>query len=187
MVSEGDRVNTNQAMISYYGLNSLELRAQIPSAQVAMVNKAIRNQKLLSAKVNANGDQYDFSLVRLAGNASLSGVDAFFEVPVDVDWLRPGELLDIQLIGEPEDNSFAIPFSAIYGSDRIYKVEQGELIALEMKLLGETLVDGNTMALVSAALSDGDVITVTHLPNAISGLKVSVLDSGLDTGMDSGK
>ena len=175
-VSAGDRVAVNQAMLSYYAFDSLELRARIPAAQIPTVHQALQSGNKLVARYQHQHQQLDLPLSRLAGNATLSGVDAFFDLPESMNWIRPGELLEVKLIGQPIPDSIALPYSALYGSDRIYKVEQGQLVAVKVKLLGETEVDGELMVLVSADLQAGSVVSTTHLPNAISGLKVSVVD-----------
>lgn len=176
-VSSGERVAVNQAMVSHYAFDSLELRAQIPAAQMPMVRNALQAQQKLEALYHSDGQRISLQLMRLAGNASLSGVDGFFDIPEKMHWLRPGELLELKLIGQPVAYSFALPFSSLYGSDRIYRVVNGELQSVQVKLLGETLVDGQLMALVQADISQDSVIATTHLPNAITGLKVFAVEN----------
>jgi HlyD family secretion protein len=172
-VSAGDRVGVNTPMISYYETDSLELRAQIPVAHMALVYRALQQQDQLIARYRFNQKNYELKLSRLAGQASPSGVDAFFEIPDSLKVLRPGDLLEVQLSGQAIENSFSLPYSAIYGSDRIYRVENGELQAVTVTLLGDTLVNGKLWALVKGDVAPGTVIVTTHLPNAISGLKVT--------------
>jgi len=171
-VAAGDRVSVNTPMITYYDTGSLELRAQIPVAHMSMVYRALQQQQQLIARYRLNSENYDLKLSRLAGQASPSGVDAFFEIPDSLTVLRPGDLLEVQLFGQVIENSFALPYSAIYGSDRIYAVENGELNAITISLQGDTMVNGERMALVTGEVSSGTVIATTHLSNAISGLKV---------------
>ena len=176
-VSQGDRVNINAPMVSYYSIDSLELRAQIPVAQTAMVYQAMHNGEALIAEFDFNGISYQLPLLRLDGQAQTSGVDAFFGIPTDLSVLRPGDLLKVKLLGRKIKKAFAVPYSAIYGSDRIYLVEEGELQSKNIELVGDTLVDGKPWAMIKGDLTDGAVIATTHLPNAITGLKVSDLDA----------
>lgn len=176
-VAVGDRVGVNTPMISYYDTASLELRAQIPVAHMPMVYRALQQKQQLIARYRFNQQHYDLKLSRLYGQASPSGVDAFFEIPDSLRVLRPGDLLEVKLFGQVIESSFALPYSAIYGSDRIYSVENGELRANEITLLGDTLVDGKLMALVKGDIPSGTVIATTHLSNAISGLKVSEINT----------
>ena len=172
-VAVGDRVGVNTPMISYYDTASLELRAQIPVAHMPMVYRALQQKQQLIARYRFNQQNFDLKLSRLYGQASPSGVDAFFEIPDTLKVLRPGDLLEVQLFGQVIEDSFWLPYSAIYGSDRIYSVENGELKAITVSLLGDTQVNGNLMALVKGQIPSGTVIATTHLSNAISGLKVS--------------
>ena len=176
-VSQGDRVSVNAAMLSYYATDSLQLRAEIPVSQMPMVYRALRANEQLYARLNVNGTSNTLPLVRLDGQASASGVDAFFDMTAALSFFRPGDLLKIQLLGQPIANSFAVPYSAVYGSNRIYSVENGELKSIQVELVGDTLIDGNPWALVKGDVPDGSVIATTHLPNAISGLKVSPMDA----------
>jgi len=176
-VSEGDRVSVNAAMLSYYATDSLQLRAEIPVSQMPMVYRALRTRQQLYARLIVNGSSHTLPLVRLDGQAKASGADAFFDLNESLRYLRPGDLLKIQLLGQPVANSFAVPYSAVYGSNRIYSVENAELKAIEVQLIGDTLVDGKPWALIKGEVADGSVIATTHLPNAISGLKVSPMDT----------
>ena len=76
----------------------------------------------------------------------------------------------------------AVPLEAIYGVDRIYKLDENRMKSVEVTKVGERRTGANeTVALVrSPALRDGDQIIVTQLPNAIDGLKVKAVpqDSG---------
>ena len=71
-----------------------------------------------------------------------------------------------------------LPFQALYGNDRIYRVNDEErLDTLVVEQVGTLYHEGTEMMLVrSAELRDGDRIVSTHLPNAVQGLKVSVVE-----------
>ncbi len=88
--------------------------------------------------------------------------------------MRPGELLALELILPTEANVIAVPYQAIYGNSRIYQVIEDRLQAVDVQTIGQTRVDGGpTQALIrSATIKSDDLIAITHLPNAISGLKV---------------
>jgi HlyD family secretion protein len=177
-VSQGDRVNVNAPMVSFYAIESLELRAQIPVAQTGMIYQAMHAGETLMAQFTFNDKTYEMPLLRLDGQAQTSGVDAFFDIPADLSLLRPGDLLKVKLLGRKIKNAFAVPYSAIYGSDRVYLVEEGELQSTRVELVGDTLVDGSPWAMLKGNVADGAIIATTHLPNAITGLKVSVLEDG---------
>ncbi|RUM92652.1 MAG: secretion protein HlyD [Thiomicrospira sp.] len=175
-VAQGNRVNTGAKLLSYYALDSLELRAQIPTQQLKTVYEGLQSGDTLYARLERHNQQFKLPLKRLAGEAKTSGVDAFFALPDALKVLRPGELLQVDFYGERLTDVFAVPYSALYGADRIYVVEQGLLHMKHVKNLGETRIDGQPMVLLRGDVSDGAQVMTTHLPNAISGLKVSVME-----------
>jgi hypothetical protein len=83
-------------------------------------------------------------------------------------------LLALELELPLEDNVFAIPYQAIYGNSRIYKVDAERLVAVEVETIGQSRADDQSAQVLirSQQINDGDLIAATHLPNAVSGLKV---------------
>lgn len=172
-VSEGSRVNAGAIMLSFYSLDSLELRAKLPVAQLPVLEKALRENVSLNAIYQANNQSTELPLLRLAGEATTSGLDAFFKLPSSVLELRPGELMEVNLQGVVKGKVLAVPYSAIYGSDRLYLIEDGRLQSHTVQIVGEVMRDNKLWALVQPDFAEGSKISITHLPNATSGLKVS--------------
>lgn len=171
-VSEGSRVSAGNVMIEFYGLDTLELRAKLPVADSIRVQKALKHrQHMLAYYQTAHGEE-ELVLSRLAGQASTSGVDAFFAIPKHLSSLRTGELMEVNLKGLTQDQVLAVPYSAIYGNNRLYIVEDERLKAKEVELIGEVIRSGALWALVKADFAEGTKVNVTHLPNAATGLKV---------------
>lgn len=175
-VAQGNRVNAGAQLLSYYALDSLELRAKIPAQQLKTVYEGLQSGDRLYAKLDMNNQRFELPLKRLAGEAETSGVDAFFALPDELKILRPGDLLQIDFYGERLTNVFAVPYSALYGADRIYVVEQGVLRVKRVENLGETRINGDSMVLLRGDIAEGTEVMTTHLPNAISGLNVSVME-----------
>ncbi|MBF6058178.1 efflux RND transporter periplasmic adaptor subunit [Thiomicrorhabdus heinhorstiae] len=173
-VSEGSRVNAGSALLSYYALSSLELRAQLPASEVDSVEQALRKGESYVAYVQTgSGSKAALPLLRLSGEASTSGVDAFFDLSAAGKDLRPGDLMEINLRGAARSNLLALPYSAIYGKDRIYLIEKDRLAARTVTLVGEVQRDGRLWALIEPNFPEGSRVCITHLPNAVTGLKVS--------------
>lgn len=174
-VSTGDRVSAGSVLLEYYGLESLEVRAKLPITQFQEVSERLQQGQAVQAVYrNAQGEpEHRLQASRLAGVASTSGVDLFFDVPADLRYLRPGELLQVELQGRKYDRALAVPYSALYGNDRLYLIVEGRLQAYPVRLLGDKMVDGALWALVKADFPEGSKISITHLPNAIDGLKVA--------------
>ena len=111
---------------------------------------------------------------RLAGQAEATGIDAFFAVDTKSGRLRPGELLPLNLALPPQSGVYAVPFQSIYGNSRLYRIVDERLDAVDVRAVGQARSsDGEVWVLVrSDRLQPGDQIAVTHLPNAVTGLKV---------------
>ena len=71
-----------------------------------------------------------------------------------------------------------LPYEAIYGTDRIYRLEGERMRTLQVERVGEQRgLDGSARVLVrSPELKAGDEIVITQLPNAMDGLRVRVAE-----------
>ena len=171
-VVAGTRVNAGSAALQFYALDSLELRAKLPVDKISALQEALAlNQNLNAFHQGRSGDQ-PLKLLRLAGVAKTSGIDAFFELPAELSHKRPGELMEVRLMGLVQEGLIAVPYSAIYGNNRVYVVVDGRLQAKIVKLVGEVVKNNQLWALIEADFDSNTKISVTHLPNAVTGLKV---------------
>ncbi len=173
-VSEGDKVQSGTNLLSFYALDGLELRAKIPFENIAMVNESLISGQTMFAEWVVNGEVYNLPLVRLSGEADASGMDAFFSLPQGLKITRPGNLLQVSLVGKLHENVFSVPASALFGLENIYIVDNGKLHLKKVKNLGKTLVNGRLEVLLKGNLKSGNKVLITPLPNAMSGLKVLV-------------
>ncbi|NPA71979.1 MAG: HlyD family efflux transporter periplasmic adaptor subunit [Gammaproteobacteria bacterium] len=179
-VSEGSRVNMGAPLISFYGLDSLELRAKLPVTALAKVQQAMRSgvplvatfSESLGSNKAGQSEKVALTLSRLAGEATTSGLDAFFTLPVTLLGKRPGDLMEISLQGQGVESVVAIPYSALYGQNRVYLVEAERLVAHQVQVVGDVSRNGQLWALIKPDFEPGAHISITHLPNAVTGLKV---------------
>lgn len=173
-VSAGDRVMLGQVLISLFPVNNLEIRAHLPLNYIRAVQYAIQEDLTLYASVANRKYLGEFPVVRVAGEAEATGIDVYFAIDSILGQLRPGDLLPLQLKLPVEQQVFAVPYQAIYGNSRIYKVVEDRLQVVEVDSIGQAEDEGgDTLVLIrSDAINPGDKIAVTHLPNAVSGLKV---------------
>jgi len=73
------------------------------------------------------------------------------------------------------DNVFSVPVSSIYGTNRIYRIEDERLVAVKVEKLGGQFNEGKQFILVrNETLQAGNEIITTQLPHAVNGLKVEV-------------
>ncbi len=117
-------------------------------------------------------------LVRLAGETreGEAGISALFRVTEGAGDLPLNRFVNLQLRLPEEPDSIAVPFEALYGRDRVYRVVDARLQGLQVERLGEiTDAEGQTRALIRhPELESGDVLAATRLPNAVDGLQVEV-------------
>ena len=93
--------------------------------------------------------------------------------------LRVGELVSLQVARAPVPDAVAVPYAALYGGRQLYRIEAGRLKALDVEVLGDAGggfgQSAPRLLVKSPLLKQGDVLLATHLPNAVSGLKVEVV------------
>jgi HlyD family secretion protein len=175
-VAAGDRVLLGQMLISLFPVNNLEIRAHLPIKYVKSVQLALAEGQKLDASVSNRKYLGRFPLIRLAGEAEATGIDVYFAIDAIAEQMRPGELLPLSLMLPAESGVFAVPYQAVYGNSRVYRVVENRLQALDVASIGQSSVeDGRALVLIrSSDIEPGDQIAITHLPNAVSGLKVQV-------------
>jgi RND family efflux transporter MFP subunit len=180
-VAPGDRVQVNETLVELYALEELEIRAQIPFRYLPAVRAALADGMPLTAVAQLEGRSLQVELVRLSGatNQAAGGVDGLFRIDEGGENLVPGRLFPLLLSLPPQNNTVILPLQALYGLDRIYRLDEGRMTALDVERIGEYRgPDGNVQVLVrSTALQPGDQIVTTQLPNAVNGLKVEVMES----------
>jgi HlyD family secretion protein len=174
-VAVGDQVNTGQSLISLYPAAGLEVRAKLPATQQDEFLAAMAKGGQSHASARVGGETLAFRLVRSAGAADARGLDGFFALSAPSATLRVGELVTLEVARAPVDGVVAVPYTALYGGSQIYRIEAGRLKALEVDVLGETGGQPNRLLVKSPELKNGDLLMATHLPNAVSGLKVEAV------------
>jgi len=201
-VAPGERVQIGQTLISLYDRKNMEVRAQLPNRYVSLVKASLAQDELIQAKTKSYGDTNLLVLQRLSGQANqgTGGIDALF-TPVHEAELLSAEpkqssalqssekqasktqsstlilnsTLKVQVTLPAFKNVITLPLAAIYGSNRIYRIEDERLQSIDVTILGKQLSSTGApdrVIIRSKALKDGDIIATTQLPNAISGLKV---------------
>jgi len=184
-VAPGERVQIGQALISLYDRSNIEVRAQLPNRHVSLIRKALAVNTRIYAQAESYGQKSALILRRLSGkaNSNTGGIDALFTPPDETETnehtLVLNNSLEIKVKLPPIDDVITLPLSAIYGSNRVYRIEDGRLQSIDITILGKQLSKEAEQAHViinSKVLNKGDIIVITQLPNAISGLKVKARD-----------
>lgn len=175
-VSVGDRVSLGQTLVSLYSIDSLEIRAHLPASYSDAVQRSLALGEVLEARALNRAELGSFPLLRLAGEAQATGIDIYFQTNKSPAQMRPGELISLSLKLPRKTGVIAVPYQAIYGNSTLYLVSEGRLQAVEVASLGQIENEqGQVLLLIqSDRIENGNQIVTTHLPNAVSGLKVRI-------------
>lgn len=168
-VASGALVTANAALLDFYPRDGFELRALIPAARVDTLAESMASGTPPKAR-SREGNRV-LHLERLAGEASGEGVTGLFEFDQPDTALRIGQVLTVELELPAVDDAIAIPRSALYGNDHLYRIRDGRLQRIRIERLGAAATDGK-LIVRAEALAAGDRIATTQLPNAVDGLKV---------------
>lgn len=179
-VALGDRVRAGDTLVQVYDLNNLEVRAQIPGRYINQVRRMMRQGQSLKAVAQLDGQTIHLALTRLSGEVrqDSGGLDGLFGLINNAEPLPLGTFVELQLQLAEQENVIEIPFSALYGLDHVYLVEDGFLQSVAIERIGEvTHPSGENSVLIrSDEIAAGDKIAITQLPNAITGLKVEIAE-----------
>lgn len=180
-IAAGDRVQAGNELLEIYDTDALEVRAQIPSGYVGQIRRALAQNEQLRANGKVDGNTLTFLLDRLAGRVERGsgGVDALLRLEEPGHALPLGNFVELQLQLLPVENAVALPFEAIYGLNRVYKLVAGRMLAVAVERIGEYQdKEGRTRVLVkSPQLQQNDWVITTQLPNAMEGLRVEAVAS----------
>ena len=171
-VAEGDRVRRGDRLLSVFDVSRLEVRAQIPSRHLAEVEQSRGN----GGHFESGGRRYPVTLNRLGGQVlpGRGGIEALFEIEGAVDNLRIGRTVGLAFALAPRPDAVWLPFEALYGTDRVFKVRDDRLAGVRVRRVGEGRdSDGRAGVLVTGPdLASGDQVVVNQLANAVEGLRV---------------
>jgi multidrug efflux pump subunit AcrA (membrane-fusion protein) len=178
-IAPGDRVRPGDELLEIYDTRALEVRAQLPSNYVGKVRQALAEGERLLAVGKIDGMVLPFALDRLAGRVERGsgGVDALLKLQDQEQALPLGNFVELLLQLPQVENVVALPFEAIYGLNRVYKLMEGRMHAIDVERVGEYRgKDGQVRVLVSSPqLQKNDWVITTQLPNAMDGLRIEAV------------
>jgi HlyD family secretion protein len=176
-VAPGDRVRESDVLLKMYALDSLEVRARLPSTFQEELQDALREGAPPTGTARLGGRSIRLRLDRISGEADPGGVDGLFRVIEGGDSLRLGQVAKFRLQRPAKENAVAVPYQALYGGNRIYVLENGRLRGMEIEPLGQYLGRSaeEWLLIRSASLHKGDRVVMTHLPNAVDGLRAEAV------------
>lgn len=173
-VAVGDQVSRNEPLLTVYPTRGLEVRARVPQVFQNELITALGQGQTLTA-ISDNG--HEFVLARFAGLSDPAGTEAVLELQGEPGGLRPGALLPLTLDRPAREQAVEVPFSALYGADSVYLMtDDGRMQRIEVERIGEARSENGERRLLIAGeqLTPGARLITTHLPNAVTGLKVEL-------------
>ncbi|MGI9330914.1 MAG: efflux RND transporter periplasmic adaptor subunit [Gammaproteobacteria bacterium] len=189
--SVGDRIRVGDELMRLHNPQTLELRTQVPTRFASRVRDALSAGLKIDAQAQVGGREYPMALERLSGQTreGSGSVDAYlaFESPPQDAPL--GSTVQLVLSLPAEANAIAVPAEAVYGRNRIYKVEGERMVAVDVERLGERLLpDGRSEVLIrSATLTPEDRLITTKISSAANGLLVKVRGTDGDARLAAGE
>ncbi|HED12149.1 MAG TPA: HlyD family efflux transporter periplasmic adaptor subunit [Gammaproteobacteria bacterium] len=171
-VAVGDRSSKNTPLLSLVPDHSLQLRAELPQRYLSLI---YAHQGTTEATLSWQDQNYPMRLDRIAAEImkGRSGVDAYFVFTGQEPQLAIGRILELQIKLPPIARSVVVPITSVYGGARVYRLVDGRMRRLDVKIQGQRKRRNYTEVILSSAkLQDGDQLVVTPLPQAIDGLRV---------------
>lgn len=174
-VATGDRISAGSPLLSVADHDGLQVRAPVPVEVAQRLRRTLDHGKPVVATTTIAGQRLGFELQGLAGEvkAGQSGIDAFFRVAPD-SVMALGSVVNLSIALPEEANVVALPIHAVYDNNRVYRIANNRLQAVDIERVGEHLDDAGTYRVLvrSPALARGDQLLVSQLPTAMSGLLV---------------
>ena len=185
-VAPGELVSPGGVVAEMYDDSRLEIRVQIPNAHLPTLERALAAGERPAVEIDFDDRRVHGRLERLVGAVARgqSGVDGLITLATDAVPPDLGRAVGLRLRLPAIANAVAVPVQAVYGQHRLFVIENGLLVGIDVERLGETTDTGGDLKLLVRApeLVDGTAILSSQLSNAVTGLRVEV--SGAPPGTD---
>ena len=173
-VAAGNHVRNASPLVDMFDHTTTEIRTLVPIRHLAQVRKSIE------AVAELDDEQLQLKLDRLASTVGSGhgGVDAYFRISSNSMYPELGRSVTVLLSLSPVEESSAIPYQAVYGSNQVFKVNSDSLKSATIKRHGQVVRNNKTyIVATSSDLEADDLLVTTQLNNAVDGLKVEIFDS----------
>lgn len=176
-VALGSQSSRNAPLVEMYDHTSTEVRTLIPSRHLEGLRSAFIKGRELTASTSLNGEKLMLRFNRLSSivDPGRGGVDGYFGIDSDAYFPELGRTLVVNLSLQPVKNAMLIPYSAVYGSTTVFKVESDVLKSAEIQRYGQVIQnDEQFVVATSDQLNSNDLLVTTQINDAVNGLKVSI-------------
>lgn len=170
-VEQGSRISPGAALVSLYDANRIEFVVDVPTRYLGELQRSLESGQVTSGQIRFGGDTLPVRLLRLGGESRGGAVQAWFgqEGPVS---LPTGIRVPLTLRLPAVANAVALPESGLYDLSKVFRVVDGRLQSLSVQVHGR---QGNDVVISHPDLRADDVLLVTHLANAATGLAINEL------------
>lgn len=170
----GKLLSVNDVVAVLVARDEFDVRFSLTDAQYGrLVSDGLLGRPVsVTWRMGGEKRTHEATIVRIAPEiaSQRGGVDIYARIDTDSTpaHLRPGAFVEVELDDRTYDQVVRVPSSALYGTDRIYIVEDGRLAGRSVEIVG---YDGADL-LVRGELADGDRIVTTRITGAGHGLRV---------------
>lgn len=175
-VAVGDRVQPDDKLAVVYDTSAIEVEAQVPNRYAELLRNSFKSEQKITAYAMVDGHRVDMHLQRMGRFVATghAGVDAWLLVTSGVDHLSLGLSMEVVMQLPQIDKVVSLPVDALYGKQRLYKVVDGKMQAVQVEHIADQVFakGGRRIIVRSPLLKDGDVVVVSQIPDAITGLFV---------------
>lgn len=173
-VEAGARVQAGQSLLGLYDMQRMEFAAEVPTRHLADLMRSLREGAEVRGQVQFAGQSFAVQLIRLGQEARGGSVRAWLKL-IEPGQIPVGIRVPLQLSLPPVAHAIALPETGLYDLNKIFRIVDGRLQSLTVRVHGSAAHDTNSVIVSHAELQPGDHILVTHLANAATGLAVREL------------
>ncbi len=172
----GKLANANDIQVSMYQSDNLEVSFVLTDEQYGRLqsDKDGIAGRSITILWNVGGVDHFFngSIDRIGAEitSTRGGIEVFGTLDIDSQEarIRPGAFVEINLPDKTYEQYFKIPDSAVYNSDTVYVIENGELVERKIAIAA---YDGD-MVLIKEGLAANEEVLTTRISEVSAGLKV---------------
>lgn len=183
-VDRGEFVNRGVPLATIYSVDAAEVTLPVPDSELAFLELPLGSELggagprvVLQAEFAGGRHAWAARVVRVGGEIDpatrMVNLIARVQDPYRAASGRPplsvGLFVDAEILGRSVDSVFEVPRGALVGADRLWLVEDGRLM---LRRVG-TLRSDPDVAIVSAGLASGDLVSLTILETAVDGMLVT--------------
>ncbi len=170
-VEQGARVAPGQALVSLYDAEHIEFVTDVPTRHLMALQRSLNTPDHTTGSIAFGGEQLPVHMVRLGGESRGGAVQAWFALDRQTP-LPTGIRVPLTLRLPAVKNAVALPESGLYDLSKVFRVRDGRLESLLVTVHGR---QGEDVVISHPELASGDILLVTHLANAATGLLINEL------------